>query len=294
MLPKVRGEYRAEADLSKTNWFCVGGPAEMLFRPKDLEDLTYFLANKPLELPLITLGVGSNLIIRDGGIDGIVVKLGRAFNYIDIIAPGKIKVGAAVLNFNFVQFCLANSIKGFEFMVGIPGTIGGGVAMNAGAYGTEFKDIIDYIIAVDEVGNIHKILNQDIGFTYRGNTLPEGMVFVEAVFNFELGVQEEIRQKVDNIIATRNMTQPVRERTGGSTFANPTGHSAWKLIDEAGLRGARVGDAQMSELHCNFMINLGNAKAIDLEDLGEMVKNKVFKNSGVQLEWEIKRVGKYA
>jgi UDP-N-acetylmuramate dehydrogenase len=293
-LPDVEGEYRFNADLLKTNWFNVGGPAEVLFRPKDLQDLSHFLAHKPFNLPVITLGVGSNIIIRDGGIEGVVIKLGRAFNYIEIIAPGKIKVGAAVLNFNFVQFCLANSIKGFEFMIGIPGSIGGGIAMNAGAYGTEFKDIIDHVIAVDESGNIHKILNQDIGFVYRGNTLPEGMTFVEATFNFELGDKQEIQNKIDHIVQTRNATQPVREKTGGSTFANPTGYKAWELIDKAGLRGARINDAQISELHCNFMINLGNAHAKDLEDLGETVIKKVYEQSGVRLEWEIKRIGKYA
>jgi UDP-N-acetylmuramate dehydrogenase len=293
-LPKVEGEYRLNAELTKTNWFNVGGPADILFRPKDTHDLAGFLASKPYSLPITTLGVGSNIIIRDGGIEGVVIKLGRGFNYIDIIEPGKIKVGAAVLNFNFVQFCLTNSIRGFEFMVGIPGTIGGGIAMNAGAYGAEFKDIIDYIIAIDESGNIHKISNQDIGFVYRGNTLPEGMVFVEAVFNFELGQKEEIKDKIDFIIETRNASQPVREKTGGSTFANPKGYKAWQLIDAAGCRGLQINDAQISELHCNFMINLGQATAKDLEDLGEMVRQKVLANSGVKLEWEIKRIGRYA
>ncbi|MDF2965785.1 MAG: UDP-N-acetylenolpyruvoylglucosamine reductase [Rickettsiaceae bacterium] len=292
-LPNVAGEYRFNAELTKTNWFNVGGPAEILFRPKDTQDLAHFLSNKPFDLPITTLGVGSNVIIRDGGISGVVIKLGRAFNYIEIIKPGKIKAGAAVLNFNFVQFCLANSIKGFEFMVGIPGTIGGGIAMNAGAYGTEFKDIIDHIMALDEAGNIHKIAAKDIGFVYRGHTLPEGMVFVEAVFNFELGDKQEIQDKIDFIVQTRNASQPVREKTGGSTFANPKGYKAWQLIDAAGLRGARINDAQISELHCNFMINLGSATAKDLEDLGEMVRKKVYEDSNIELEWEIKRIGKY-
>ncbi|MCC2646599.1 MAG: UDP-N-acetylenolpyruvoylglucosamine reductase [Rickettsiaceae bacterium] len=293
-LPNIEGEYRFNADLTKTNWFNVGGPADILLRPKDTADLANFLVNKPFNLPITTLGVGSNIIIRDGGIEGVVIKLGRGFNYTEIIEPGKIKVGAAVLNFNFVQFCLTNSITGFEFMVGIPGTIGGGIAMNAGAYGAEFKDFIDYIIAIDESGNIHKISNRDIGFVYRGNTLPEGMVFVEAVFNFELGKKQEIKDKIDFIIETRNASQPVREKTGGSTFANPTGYKAWQLIDEAGCRGERINDAQISDLHCNFMINLGNATAKDLENLGEHVRKKVFVKSGVQLEWEIKRIGRYA
>jgi UDP-N-acetylmuramate dehydrogenase len=292
-LPAIEGEYRFNADLTHTNWFNVGGPADILFRPKSLEDLSNFLAKKPIDLPITTLGVGSNIIIKDGGIEGVVIKLGRAFNYNEITAPGKIKVGASVLNFNFVQFCLANSIKDFEFMVGIPGSIGGGIAMNAGAYGREFKDVLDYVIALDESGNIHKIENKDIGFTYRGNTLPEGMVFVEAVFNFEYGNAQDIQNKIDFIVQTRNASQPVREKTGGSTFANPPGHKAWQLIDAAGLRGFRINDAQISELHCNFMINLGHAKASDLENLGDLVKQKVLENSGVRLEWEIKRIGRY-
>ncbi len=292
-LPNVEGEYRFNADLTKTNWFNVGGPAEVLYRPKSPADLSFFLANKPIDLPITTLGVGSNIIIRDGGIQGIVIRLGRAFNYIEIIAPNKIKVGAAVLNFNFVQFCLANSIKDFEFMIGIPGTIGGGIAMNAGAYGREFSNALDHIIALDEAGNIHKIENKDIGFIYRGNTLPEGMVFVEAVFNFDYGNTNDIQNKIDFIIQTRNASQPVREKTGGSTFANPPGYKAWQLIDAAGLRGAKIGDAQISELHCNFLINLGNARAEDLESLGEMARQRVLETSGVQLEWEIKRIGKY-
>lgn len=224
----------------------------------------------------------------------MVIKLGKGFNYIDRLEDNKLRVGAGVLNYNLAQFCLSNSIKNFEFMSGIPGTIGGGIAMNAGAYGREFKDNIDYIIAVNTNGEIIHIPNAEMGYVYRGHSLKDNMVFVAAVFNYELGEPATIKNMMNEINYKRNLTQPVREKTGGSTFANPANISAWQLIDQAGLRGFNINDAQISQLHCNFMINNGNATAKDLEDLGEFIRQKVLDNSGIKLYWEIKRIGKHA
>jgi UDP-N-acetylmuramate dehydrogenase len=291
-LPQVRGEYRFNFPLHKTNWFNVGGPAEVLFKPKDSEDLIYFLQNKPQDIDITIFGVGSNIIIRDGGLDGVVVRLGRAFTNIELLEKNVVKVGAACLNYNLANFCADNGLTGLEFLIGIPGSIGGGVAMNAGAYGAEFKDFIKQVKAVDYDGNIHIFSNKDMGFFYRGNSLKEKMIFLEAIFELSYDDHEKISIRMGEISRKREETQPIKEKTTGSTFANPDGYSAWKLIDEAGFRGFKMGGASMSEKHCNFMINDGTATASDLEGLGEYIRKKIHFTTGILLEWEVKRIGK--
>lgn len=291
-LPEVNGEYRRDFILAPLTWFKVGGPADLLFKPYDLEDLAKFLKQIPQDIEIITLGAGSNILIRDGGIEGVVIKLTKAFTNIEIISDAQIKIGAACLNYNVAQFCYQNSIKGFEFLLGIPGSIGGGVSMNAGAYSREFKDIIISIEAIDRHGIIHHIPNNQIGFKYRSNSLPKDLIFTSVICTYELGNMQEIKDRMEHIMQSRINSQPIKEKTCGSTFMNLPDQKVWQLIDKAGMRGAKVGGAQMSEMHCNFMINTGNATAADLENLGELVKEKVFNNSGVTLTWEVKRIGR--
>ena len=291
-LPEIRGGYRENADLSKVSWFNVGGLAEVMFRPADSKDLSFFLKNKPEDVPVTILGVGSNLLVRDGGIDGVVIRLGRGFT--DVSSEGLwLRAGAGALNYNVVMACKQYGISGLEFLCGIPGTIGGALAMNAGSYGMDVASLLVEATVLDEAGVQHVLTPEDIGYVYRGNTLPEGMVFVSGVFQGEAGTPEEIEEKVAEITAKRENTQPVRSRTSGSTFVNPTGAKrAWQLIDDAGCRGLVIGDAQVSEKHCNFLINRGNATAEDIENLGEEVRRRVKENCGISLEWEIKRIGK--
>jgi UDP-N-acetylmuramate dehydrogenase len=291
-LPEIRGEYRHNYNLAHLTWFKAGGSAKVFFKPLDIEDLSHFLSKYPKENPIFVLGAGSNIIIRDGGIDSIVVKLGRNFTNIEILENNKLRVGAGNLNYNLAQFCYNNGIEGFEFLIGVPGTIGGGIAMNAGSYGVEFKDIIDSVIYLDREGKKHEILCKDIGFGYRHNNLPEDLIFVEAIFHFKYGKQHAIKEKMENITKQRQASQPVTEKTGGSTFANPPEKKAWELVDAVGMRGAKFGDAEFSPIHCNFMINTGNATSTDLEELGELARKKVFEQFGINLKWEIKRVGK--
>lgn len=288
----TRGTYKLNYNLAHLTWLKVGGAADILFKPEDLEDLCEFLKQNAAILPVTVLGAGSNVIIRDAGIEGIVIKLGRGFTDIEFAENGDLSVGAACLNFNLAKFALNNSIANFEFLVGIPGTVGGGVAMNAGAYGNEFKDIVTQVQAVDKKGRVHEIDAKDITFIYRGNDLPKELVITRVNFRSEKGDAELIKSKMDEINKARFETQPITEKTGGSTFANPIGHKAWQLIDEAGLRGQTIGGASMSEKHCNFMINNGEATASDMEELGEFVRKKVRQNSGIELEWEIKRLGR--
>jgi len=290
-LPKCRGRMRENADLSKINWFRVGGNAEVLFKPEDVEDLSFFLANKPSDIAVTILGVGSNLLIGDGGIDGVVIRLGKKFADCKIEGD-KISVGAACLNINAVNFALEHSLGGIEFLSGIPGSIGGALFMNAGAYNRETKDILLEASVIDDKGNLHVLKPEDINYCYRKSNLPPGWIFTSAVLQGTKEDPQIIAERIQEIAGKREATQPIRSRTGGSTFKNPAGHKAWQLIDAAGCRGLQIGDAIMSELHCNFMINLGNATAKDLEDLGEEVRRRVFANSGVELEWEIKRIGK--
>lgn len=292
-LPKIRGEYRENFPLAPLTWFKVGGNAEVFFKPMDLEDLIFFLVNTSQNIPITILGACSNTLIRDGGIDGVVVKLGRAFADITLLPQNnRIKCGAAALNYNIAQFCYTNSIAGFEFLIGIPGTAGGGISMNAGAYGREFKDIVLCIEAVDRNGILHRIDNIDVGFDYRKNNLPDDLIFTSVTFSYKLGEQNQIKTKMDEIIATRLNSQPVKEKTCGSTFTNLPGQHVWQLIDDIGMRGARLGGAEISTLHCNFMINKGNATATNLEELGEKIRDKVRSVKGIELQWEIKRIGK--
>ncbi|MCC8368878.1 MAG: UDP-N-acetylmuramate dehydrogenase [Rickettsia endosymbiont of Oxypoda opaca] len=293
-LPKIRGEYRRDYNLKHLTWFKVGGNAEIFFKPADTDDLVSFLHQNNQELPVTILGAGSNIIIRDGGIEGYVIKLGQNFTNIELTKDNRLVVGSGCLNYNLAKFCQANSISGFEFLVGIPGTIGGGVAMNAGSYNSEFKDIIVEIETVDFSGKTLIFSNEEVGFKYRGNSLPKDIIITKAIFKAKAGSEEDIMQRMNEINNARSQTQPIKERTGGSTFANPKDgkYKAWQLIDKVGLRGYRIGDASISELHCNFMINHGNATAKELEDLGNFIQQKVFEDSGVKLEWEIKRIGK--
>lgn len=291
-LPQILGEYKRDYNLSHLTWFKVGGNAKILFKPQDTYDLSNFLKNYHGSLPMHVLGAGSNTIIRDGGYDGIIIKLGRNFTNIEIIDDSRIRVGAGALNFNVANFCMQNSIKDLEFLIGIPGTIGGGIAMNAGSYGSEFKDVIDEVTCIDMKGNIRHIEAEDFGFGYRHNSLKEEMIFVEAIFKTSKGESSEIKARMEEISNERQKTQPINQKTGGSSFANPEGQKAWKLIDAVGLRGHKIGGAMFSELHCNFMINTGNAKAKDLEDLGELARSKIAERYGIDLKWEIKRIGK--
>jgi len=289
----IRGVFKQNYNLKHLTWLKVGGDADIFFKPEDIEDLKTFLKENNNRFPITVIGAGSNLIIRDKGVEGIVIKLGRNFTDIQFIDNNLIVAGAGCLNSNLSKFCLVNSITGFEFLIGIPGTVGGGVAMNAGSYGREFKDIVASVEVLDTEGNLIIIPVDRIGFSYRTNSLPKDLIFTRVFFQAKNKEDpNKIKQKMDEISAIRSSSQPVSEKTGGSTFANPEGFKAWELIDKAGLRGVRVGGACMSEMHCNFMINANNATATDMENLGELVKQKVKENSGIELQWEIKRIGK--
>jgi UDP-N-acetylmuramate dehydrogenase len=282
---------RAQADLSKTNWFRVGGPAEWLFKPQSAQDLSDFLSQLPRTIAVTVLGVGSNLIVRDGGIDGVVVKLGRGF--VDMQCEGNtITVGAGCLDLNVAQFACEHSFAGLEFLIGVPGTMGGAVRMNAGAYGSDLSQVLVSAEIVERSGKIRTLSNKELAFVYRNSGLPEGAIVTRATLKGTLGKQTEIAHKMNEVSTAREDTQPIRSRTGGSTFKNPDGHKAWELIDKAGCRGMTVGGAQVSEKHCNFLINTGSATAADLEALGEKVIQTVRAKSGITLEWEIKRIGK--
>ena len=289
-LPQTKAECRRNYSLSHLTWFKVGGSCDYFYKPADFEDLQGFLVNLDKNVPIFTIGAGSNLLIRDGGIRGCVIKLGKPFANI-AITDDMLVVGAGCLNYNVAQFCLQRQIKGFEFLIGIPGTIGGGIAMNAGAYGTEFKDIIYSVTALNRSGRLKKFMRDEIGFAYRGNSLSEDLIFVEAAFNYERGSSDNILSRMNFIQESRLSTQPIKEKTCGSTFANSDAHKAWELIDMVEMRGAILGGAQVSIKHCNFLINANNATAKDLEDLGNLVQKKVYDKFGILLKWEIKRVG---
>ena len=291
-LPIVKGKYKENYKLAHLTWFKVGGAADVLYKPVDEDDIANFLKQNGGKLPVTVIGAGSNIIIRDRGVEGVVIKLGSGFTEIEILPEGDLIVGAACLNFNLAKFAQANGIKGFEFLVGIPGTVGGGVAMNAGSYGSEFKDIVKSVYALDKIGAQMQIPLKDIGFDYRKNSLPTNLIYTKVIFRADRGDPNEIKLKMQDINKKRAETQPITERTSGSTFANPEGKRAWELIDQAGLRGMRIGDAVISEKHCNFMINQGDANASDMEQLGEFVKNKVKDHSCIELKWEIKRIGR--
>lgn len=292
-LPEVRGRYSEDADLSKVTWFRVGGTADVVFKPADLEDLSHFLQFTPLDIPVFVLGVGSNLLIRDGGFRGVVIRLGGGFAKVTTDGT-TVTAGAAALDLNVAKTAAKAGIAGLEFYSGIPGTIGGALRMNAGAYGTETKDVMTRAWAVSRDGELHALVNADMGFTYRHNNLPEDWIFVKGEFQGEPGDPAEILARMEDIQTKRAESQPIRSRTGGSTFKNPEGGKSWQLIDDAGCRGLTRGGAQVSEHHCNFLINTGEATAADLEDLGEDVRTRVKDKSGIELQWEIKRIGERA
>jgi len=289
-LPAVRGRLTAGASLASITWFRVGGPAEVLFKPADLDDLTVFLARTPEDVPLTVVGVGSNLLVRDGGVPGVVIRLGRDFAGIDF-DEDRLTVGAAALDLTVSTAAWEAGVSGLEFLSGVPGTIGGALRMNAGAYGGEMQEITLSARAIDRTGGWRDLKHTDFGFSYRHTTVPDNWIFIDAVLQGRPGSPEEIAQRMADIRSKREESQPLRTRTGGSTFANPPGHKAWQLIDQAGCRGLRIGDAQVSEKHCNFLINAGSASASDLEDLGEEVRRRVFDRSGITLDWEIRRIG---
>lgn len=292
VLPHVRGQYRFDVSLAETTWFRVGGKAEVVFRPADADDLAHFLQHKPAHMPVMALGATSNVIVRDAGIDGVVVRLGRGFAQMDVVDGNTLRVGAGCLDVHVAEFAAQHNIAGMEFLCGIPGGIGGALRMNAGAYGREMTDIVMSAEAVMPDGQIRTFSHDALGFSYRRCALPEGVIFVAATLRGSAGEEAVIRARMAEISANREASQPVRSKTGGSTFANPPAHKAWQLIDDAGCRGMMVGDAQVSVKHCNFLINTGAATAADIETLGEAVRDKVFTNSGIRLEWEIKRIGK--
>jgi len=289
-LPQLRGRLLANQNLAELTWFRVGGPAQVLFMPEDENDLAYVLRNLPREIPASILGAGSNTIVRDGGIEGVVIRLGRGFNEIEVLEDARVRAGTAALDLMVSRAAQKAGIAGLAFLSGIPGTIGGALRMNGGAYGGETKDVLVEARGVDRAGNLRTYTNAEMGFRYRHCGVPEDVIFTSALFQGRPGNPDEIAAEMDSIKQKREASQP-RNRTGGSTFKNPPGHSAWKLVDEAGCRGLRVGDAQVSELHSNFLINLGNATAADIETLGETVRARVKAKSGIDLEWEIKRVG---
>jgi UDP-N-acetylmuramate dehydrogenase len=289
-LPTVRGTYRPEVPMSSCTWLGVGGPADVVFRPADAEDLAHFLSACPKHIPIQVIGVGSNILVRDGGIRGVVVRLGRGFTWIEP-QEDTLYVGAGVLDFNLATYCLHHALTGLEFFVGIPGTVGGALAMNAGCYGRETAAVLAYAEIIDDHGVMHQLTPTDIGYVYRGHSLPEEWIFTAAMFKVTPGDTTLIEAEMKRITEARQATQPIRSKTAGSTFVNPTGGKVWEFIDAVGMRGYRLGGAKVSEMHCNFLINENGATAADLENLGEEVRRRVQENSGMLLEWEVKRIG---
>ncbi len=288
-LPRPRGRLAADAPLGPQTWFRAGGPAEVLFRPADTEDLASFLAALPADVPVTVLGVASNLLVRDGGVKGVVIRLMRGFGAI-AVEGHEVVAGAGALDLNVALTARDHALAGLEFLSGIPGTIGGAVAMNAGAYGGEMAEVLISAEAVDRAGKAHRATAAELGFSYRHSEAPADWIFTAARLRAQPGEQLAIARRIAEIDAVRTNSQP-RSRTGGSTFVNPPGHKAWELIDQAGCRGLRVGEAQVSEKHCNFLINLGATTATDLEALGEEVRRRVLEKSGIRLDWEIRRIG---
>jgi UDP-N-acetylmuramate dehydrogenase len=290
-LPDLRGRLAGNQSLADITWFRVGGPAQVLLVPADAQDLAYALARIPADLPVTVIGLGSNLLVRDGGVPGIVIRLGRGFAQVAAEPGCRIRAGAAVPDAKLARAAADAGIAGLAFYRGIPGSIGGALRMNAGAHGGETKDALIEAQAVDRAGNLHILPLADMGMTYRHSGVPGDWIFTEAVYQGTAGEQAAILKEMTEVAEYREANQPIKERTGGSTFKNPTGHSAWKLIDAAGCRGLRVGGAQVSQMHCNFLINDANASAEDIERLGETVRARVKASSGHELQWEIIRIG---
>ena len=288
--PALRGRLMANQSLAELTWFRVGGPAQVLFMPEDEGDLAYFLTQLPADVPVTVIGLGSNLIVRDGGVPGVVVRLGRGFNEI-LVEGTQLHAGTAVPDVKVARAAQEAGLAGLSFLRGIPGAIGGALRMNGGAYGRETKDALVAARAVDRAGRVHELKLADLHYSYRHCGAPEDFIFTQATFEGRPGDRDAIAAEMDKITESREATQPIKSRTGGSTFKNPPGRKAWELIDAAGCRGLIVGGAQVSELHCNFLINQGGATAADIETLGETVRRRVKESSGVDLEWEIKRIG---
>jgi UDP-N-acetylmuramate dehydrogenase len=293
-LPPLHGDAQHQGSLADFIWFRTGGPAEWLVRPKDEQDLANFLAGLDPATPVLPVGVGSNLIVRDGGVPGVVIRLPKSFAKVSVEPGNRVCAGGAAMGITVASAARDAGIAGLEFLRGIPGTVGGAVRMNAGAYGREASDILIEARIVLRDGTIETWPAARLGYTYRHSDLPEGAVVVEALFEGTPGDPAAIGAEMDRIAAEREASQPLRSRTGGSTFKNPEGTKAWKLIDEAGCRGLTIGDAQVSEKHCNFLLNLGSATSAQIEELGEEVRRRVKAKSGILLEWEIQRVGRPA
>jgi len=291
-LDGIRGRVTPNFGLDAVTWFRVGGPAQALFQPADADDLALFLQRLPESMPVLVIGVGSNLLVRDGGIEGVVIRLSaKGFGAATRLPGDRIRVGAALPDKRVAAFALEQGLSGFAFYHGIPGGIGGALRMNAGANGGETRERLVEVTAIDRSGRRVTLSNAEMGFTYRHTAAPDDLIFVDAVYQGEPADPATIRAAMDEVEAHRERAQPIREKTGGSTFKNPPGHSAWKLVDAAGCRGLVIGGAQVSEMHCNFLINTGSATAHDLELLGETVRARVLATSGIRLDWEIKRLG---
>jgi UDP-N-acetylmuramate dehydrogenase len=290
-MPELRGRLLANQPLADLTWFRVGGPAQVLFMPDDESDLAYFLAHLPQDIPVTVIGLGSNLIVRDGGVPGVVIRLGRGFSAVTVEEGSRVRAGTAVPDVKVARAAQEAGIAGLSFFRGIPGGIGGALRMNGGAYGRETKDALIGARGVDRSGQIRVFRNGDMGYSYRHCGVGEDIIFTEALFQGAPGDRDAIALEMNAITDAREASQPIKSRTGGSTFKNPPGHKAWQLIDAAGCRGLRIGDAQVSEMHCNFLLNLGAATAADIETLGETVRQRVKETSGVELAWEIKRIG---
>lgn len=290
-LPDLKGRLAAGTVLADITWFRVGGAAQALFTPADEADLAYFLSGIPADLPVTVIGLGSNLLVRDGGVPGVVIRLGRGFASVTAEAGNRIRAGAAVPDVKVARAAADAGVAGLAFYRGIPGSIGGALRMNAGAHGRETKDVLIEARAVDRTGKLHTLSLNDMGFSYRHSDVPADFILTEALFQGTPGDPAAILREMEEVADYREKNQPIRERTGGSTFKNPPGFSAWKLIDEAGCRGLRVGGAKVSEMHCNFLINDAGATAEDIERLGETVRARVKGRTGISLQWEIIRLG---
>ncbi len=293
LAPRLRGKLVANAAIAEATWFRVGGPAQVLFSPASEDDLAYFLNRLPADIAVTTIGLGSNLIVRDGGVEGVVIRLGgKRFNAIDVMEESRILVGAAAPDQFVAKAAATAGIDGLAFLRGVPGSIGGALRMNAGAHGGEIKDVLIEAHGLDRGGAIRVFSNADMGYSYRDSATPDDVIFTRATLQGRPGDPNAILAEMERITRAREATQPIREKTGGSTFKNPPGLKAWELIDRAGCRGFILGDAEVSLMHCNFLINRANATAADLEALGEEVRRRVLETSGVTLEWEIRRIGR--
>lgn len=291
----IRGKLTANQPMSAVTWFRTGGPAQLMFQPADEDDLAAFLTRLPKDVPILPVGLGSNLLIRDGGLEGVVIRLSaKGFGSIDRIGETRLRAGAAVPDKRLSEAAAKAGLGGFAFYTGIPGGLGGALRMNAGAHGTETRDRMVELTAIDRDGNRHVLSNEEMGYAYRHSSASRDLIFTSAVFEGVPQDEASVRKEMTDVVDHREKAQPIREKTGGSTFKNPPETSAWKEIDAAGCRGLRVGGAQMSEMHCNFMINTGSATGHDLELLGETVRARVLQHSGIRLEWEIKRLGRFA